>query len=67
MFDLLYKRSLVERVVVSPCSSAKQALQKRDLADSDILSNLDHVERNTQGEKNNKEIRQILKIKHLFY
>jgi hypothetical protein len=66
MVDLLYKRSLVDRVFVSPCSSAKQAFQKRDLADSDILSELDHVEGNTQGKKNNKKIRQILKIKHVF-
>lgn len=55
MVDILFKRSLVDKVFVSPCSSAKQAFPKRDLADNGILLELEHVDGNTQGKKNNKK------------
>ncbi|ORE23445.1 hypothetical protein BCV71DRAFT_170083 [Rhizopus microsporus] len=48
MIDLLYKRSLVDKVFVSPCSSAKHAFQKRNLAANDILAELVNVDGNTQ-------------------
>lgn len=61
MIDLLYKRSLVDKVFVSPCSSAKHAFQKRNLAANDILAELVNVDGNTQGKKKNKKGGQILK------
>jgi hypothetical protein len=61
MVDLLYKRSLVDKVVVSPCSSAKQAFQKRDLSANDALQDLVNVAGDTQDKKNNKRVGQILK------
>lgn len=46
MIDILYKRSLVDKVFVSPLSSVKQMFSKRDLKDADqILSQL----KNTHG------------------
>lgn len=59
MVGLLYKRSLVGKVFVSPCSSAKQAFHKRDLASNDILVELVNINGNTQ--KNNKKVGQTLK------
>ncbi|KAI9265288.1 hypothetical protein EDC94DRAFT_604444 [Helicostylum pulchrum] len=41
MISILYQRSLVQKVFVSPRSSVKQALGNRDLFDQDILSSLD--------------------------
>lgn len=51
MINILYQRSLVQKAFVSPSSSVKQALSKRDLFDQDILSSLDQIHGNTQGEK----------------
>lgn len=49
MVNDLFKRSLVDKVFVSPKGTPKQAFQKRDLADSsDILSKLEDVTGNTQ-------------------
>ncbi|ORE08118.1 hypothetical protein BCV72DRAFT_204206, partial [Rhizopus microsporus var. microsporus] len=59
--NLLYKRLLVGKVFISPCSGAKQAFQKCDLTANDILSELINVEGNTQDKKNDKKDRQILK------
>jgi hypothetical protein len=56
MINILYERSLTQKVFVSPSSSVKQALSKRDLADQDILSSLDQIHGNTQGKK--KRIKQ---------
>lgn len=61
MVDLLYKRSLVDKVFASSRNGAKLALQTRDLAESVILSKLDHVEGNIQGKKNYKEKGQSFK------
>ncbi|ORE02475.1 hypothetical protein BCV72DRAFT_215191, partial [Rhizopus microsporus var. microsporus] len=38
MINILYQRSLVQKVFVSPSSSVKQALSKRDLFDQDFLT-----------------------------
>ncbi|ORE06836.1 hypothetical protein BCV72DRAFT_206654 [Rhizopus microsporus var. microsporus] len=42
--DILYKRSLVDKVFVSPLSSAKQQFRKHDLEDKNvILSKLNNI------------------------
>ncbi|KAG2210885.1 hypothetical protein INT47_000039 [Mucor saturninus] len=48
MVNILYSRSLVDKVFVSPCSSTKQQFIKRDSSDNDqILSQLNNVHGNT--------------------
>lgn len=49
MIDILYKRSLVDKVFVSSRSSTKQPFLKRDFEDEDdILSKLNDVHGNTK-------------------
>ncbi|KAI9032525.1 hypothetical protein CLU79DRAFT_859181 [Phycomyces nitens] len=48
MINVLYQRSLVDKVFVSPCNSAKQALDKRDLTDVEVLSSLNIIHGNSQ-------------------
>lgn len=49
MINILYKRSLVAKVFVSPRSSTKQPFLKRDFEDEDdILSKLNDVHGNTK-------------------
>lgn len=44
MVDILYKRSLVDKVFVSPLSSTKQQFRKHDLGDkNEILSKLNNI------------------------
>lgn len=64
MINILYQRSLVQKVFVSPSSSVKQALSKRDLFDQDILSSLDQIHGNTQGEKK-KRIELLVKSRKI--
>ncbi|KAI8980861.1 hypothetical protein BDB01DRAFT_188594 [Pilobolus umbonatus] len=48
MVDIMYKRSLVDKVFVSPLSSAKQKFSKRDLKDvNQILSQLNNIHGST--------------------
>ncbi|KAG1090271.1 hypothetical protein G6F42_019743 [Rhizopus arrhizus] len=48
MINILYKRSLVDKVFVSPQSSAKQQFAKRDLSDDDVLPQLEDVHGSTK-------------------
>lgn len=48
MINILYKRSLVDKVFVSPQSSAKQQFVKRDLSDDDVLPQLEDVHDSTK-------------------
>lgn len=48
MVNILYSRSLVDKVFVSPCSSTKQQFMERDSSDNDqILSQLNNIHGNT--------------------
>lgn len=48
MINILYKRSLVDKVFVSPQSPAKQQFAKRDLSDDDVLPQLEDVHGSTK-------------------
>lgn len=48
MIDILYKRSLMDKVFVSPLSTAKQIFSKRDVKDvNQILSQLNNTHGST--------------------
>ena len=49
MVDRLAKRSLVNRIFVSPCSSLSEKLSMRDLKEPGIINRIENVDGNTQG------------------
>ncbi|KAI7861400.1 hypothetical protein BDF14DRAFT_373284 [Spinellus fusiger] len=48
MVERLMKRSLVNKMFVSPCSSLSERISMRDMKESEIINKLENVHGNTQ-------------------